>query len=85
MTFPLTPDKFSKLEAELLASHQVLLTAKDTVSGAMTSLDGKIAADFDFDIEQGTLTVNLTKHDGYPAFLANAGLKSKLSAAIKAL
>lgn len=93
MTFSLTPDQFGKLEAELLASHQVVLTDNTGCgcngaclvkpSGTIATVDGKIAAAFTFD--GATLDVTLTKHDGYPGFIANAGLKNKLNAAIKAL
>lgn len=87
MQVPLAADKFHKLEDELIASHQVVLT--DTSwdsrypSGTLQTTDGKIAANWRYD--GNALNVELTKHDGYPAFLANAGLKSKLEAAIKNL
>lgn len=83
MTFTITPEIFAKLKAKLLDTNEVALTTTTPASGSMTSLDGKIAADFNFD---GTmLTVELTRHDGYFGWVANAGLKSKLSAAIAGL
>jgi len=89
MNFTITPPKFQKLEEQLLASHQVVLTQTSAAgadpAGVMQSTDGKIEANFSFRPDACLLEVDLTKHEGYPAFIANAGLKSKLDAAIKAL
>jgi hypothetical protein len=85
VTLSITPDQFSKLENELITSHQVVLTCTSASAGVMQSTDGKIEAKFSFTPSNSLLEVDLTKHDGYPGFIANAGLKSKLEAAIKAL
>jgi hypothetical protein len=90
MIFSITPDKLQKLEDQLIASHQVVmsqLAASPTgdAHGVMQSIDGKIEADFTYIASTNTLGVELTKHDGYPSWIANAGLKSKLEAAIKSL
>jgi hypothetical protein len=87
MDFTITVFQFEKLEAELIDTHQVAvtLTPGSTTAGTMATIDGKVAADFSFDGATLTLTVNLTKHVGYLKFIAEAGLKSKINAAIKAL
>ena len=85
MTFTLTPAQFAKLEKTLIDSHQVVLTPKTESAGTMATVDGKIAADFTFDGAKNSLSVELTKHDGYAAFIANFGLKARLNAAIKSL
>ena len=80
MTFTITPEIFAKLMAQLLDTNEVALIATTPTSGSMASLDGKIAADFNFD--GVTLSVELTRHDGYFGWIARAGLKNKLTAAI---
>ena len=86
MTFDITPQEFDTLRAQLTDSHQAILTSSTdqdagTTRGTITTVDGKIAADFTY--TSGALQVNLTRHDGYPGFIANAGLKEKLNAAIE--
>lgn len=89
MTFTLTSAEFDKLEAQLADSHQVLISfnvdSGSIITGSITTLDQKIAASFNFTAEKNLLDVQLTKHDGYPGFIANAGLKSKLNGAIEAI
>ena len=89
MTFTLTPAEFQQLDARLISSHQVLIhesAETDSVTtGSISTIDGKVAADFTFTGSKNSLEVNLTKHDGYPGFIANAGLKSKLNDALQAI
>lgn len=85
--FTLTPDQFTRLEKQLIDSHQVVLKMADgsTTQGMIESTDGRIAANFTFFPAGNSLEVTLTKHLGYFSFVAEAGLRSKLNAAIKAL
>jgi len=89
MTFTLTPAEFQKLDTQLVSSHQVVIhesAESDSVTtGSIATIDGRVEANFTFHPGANSLEVNITKRDGYPGFIATAGLKSKLNDALQAI